>query len=188
MTNPSNVAREPFRHALTLYSVPDLVQLSGASACIVKGMLQTGLKQYVLPAEWCAQNRIEVGGVLEFDVHGAPVAYTPPPALRLCPAPEDIAEFKRAWSERAKEMGIPTMVLEPAPTLTPAVVAVDPVVEANRQLLLDRSRVGLVKYGKPLEGTSLSHRQVLQHALEEALDMANYLQAAIRKLDAGEVL
>jgi hypothetical protein len=67
----------------------------------------------------------------------------------------------------------------------------DPVVEANRQLLLDRSRVGLIKYGKPLEATSLSHAELTQHALEEALDLANYLQAILRKervahLDGGQ--
>jgi hypothetical protein len=62
--------------------------------------------------------------------------------------------------------------------------AVDAVVEANRQLLLDRSRVGLGKYGVPLAAAPLSHRAILQHALEEALDLANYLQTAIHRLDA----
>ena len=63
----------------------------------------------------------------------------------------------------------------------------DPVVEANRQLLLDRSRVGMVKYGKPLEATSLSHAELTQHALEEALDLANYLQAILRKERAAQL-
>lgn len=179
-------AIDEYRRTLILHSVPHPVQLSEAAACVVTGLLQADPKQYVLPAEWCAQHRIEAGGVVEIDAHGAPAGYVPPPGLRLCAAPEDIEAFKRVWAERAKDMGVPAMVLEPSPA--PAVVAVDPVVEANRQLLLDRSRVGLAKYGKPLEATSLSHRQVLQHALEEALDMANYLQAAIRKLDAGEAL
>lgn len=65
-------------------------------------------------------------------------------------------------------------------------VAVDPVVEANRQLLLDRARVGLAKYGVTLDAAPLSHRALLQHALEEALDFANYMQTVIRRLDAGE--
>lgn len=63
-------------------------------------------------------------------------------------------------------------------------VAPDPVVEANRQLLLDRSRVGLAKYGVTLDAAPLSHRALLQHALEEALDFANYMQTVIRRLDA----
>lgn len=58
----------------------------------------------------------------------------------------------------------------------------DPVVEANRQLLLDRSRVGMVKYRTTLESAGLSHAELTQHALEEALDLANYLQATLRKL------
>lgn len=62
----------------------------------------------------------------------------------------------------------------------------DPVVEANRALLLDRSRVGIQKYGVTLGASSLSHRAVLMHALEEALDLANYLQTAIQRLDAGQ--
>lgn len=62
--------------------------------------------------------------------------------------------------------------------------AQDAVVEANRELLLQRSIVGLKKYGVPLAGASLSRRQLLQHALEEALDLANYLQAEIMRSDA----
>ena len=60
----------------------------------------------------------------------------------------------------------------------------DPVVEANRQLLLDRSRVGMAKYGTTLDSASLSHAELTQHALEEALDLAYYLQATLRKLGA----
>lgn len=64
-------------------------------------------------------------------------------------------------------------------------IAPDAVVEANRELLLRRSQVGMVKYGVPLTGTSLTRRQLLQHALEEALDLANYLQAEIMRADAA---
>ncbi len=56
-------------------------------------------------------------------------------------------------------------------------------VEKNRELLLRRSVVGLAKYGVTTDNNPLSLREWLQHALEEALDMANYLQAAISKLD-----
>jgi hypothetical protein len=62
-----------------------------------------------------------------------------------------------------------------------ASVPADPVVEANRQLLLQRSQVGIRKYGTPLGGAGLSRRALLQHALEEALDLANYLQAELQR-------
>jgi len=57
---------------------------------------------------------------------------------------------------------------------------VDAVVEANRKLLLDRSRVGINKYGVTLAASGLSRVQLAQHALEEALDLANYLQTIIQ--------
>lgn len=63
-------------------------------------------------------------------------------------------------------------------------IAQDKVVEANRQLLLDRSNVGISKYGVTLEQAGLIRRELLQHALEEALDLANYLQAEIMRHDA----
>lgn len=56
-------------------------------------------------------------------------------------------------------------------------------VEKNREMLLQRSIVGLAKYGVTTDNNPLELREWLQHALEEALDMANYLQAAISKLD-----
>ena len=62
----------------------------------------------------------------------------------------------------------------------------DPVVAQVRADLLRRSELGIAKYGCTLEGLSL--RQALQHAYEETLDRANYLCAAIRRLDAGERL
>lgn len=68
------------------------------------------------------------------------------------------------------------------PERAPA-AALDPVVEANRQMLLDRSNVGVKKYGVTLGDSGLSLRALLQHALEETLDHANYLQAAIQELD-----
>ena len=59
----------------------------------------------------------------------------------------------------------------------------DPIVEANRELLLQRSVVGLHKYGVTVNDNPLSRRQWLQHALEEALDLANYLQKLIQEED-----
>jgi hypothetical protein len=65
--------------------------------------------------------------------------------------------------------------------------AQDPVVERNRQMLLERSNVGIQKYGKGLGNPLyLTSKQALQHALEEALDLANYLQAEIMKIEAEE--
>lgn len=60
----------------------------------------------------------------------------------------------------------------------------DPVVEANRVMLKERSDFGIQKYGHMLTRPDLGLRDWLQHALEESLDQANYLQAAIRYLDA----
>lgn len=61
----------------------------------------------------------------------------------------------------------------------------DAIVEANRALLLERSQVGLRKYGVGLDSWNPEHeREILQHALEEALDLANYLQTRIGQIDA----
>lgn len=61
----------------------------------------------------------------------------------------------------------------------------DPIVEAVRQDLLDRSQVGLAKYGVGLDRTDLTLRDWLQHAYEETLDKANYLKRTILELDQG---
>lgn len=52
-------------------------------------------------------------------------------------------------------------------------------VESVRQQLLERSIVGLLKYGVTTERTDLTRKQWLQHALEECMDMAIYLQTLI---------
>lgn len=49
-------------------------------------------------------------------------------------------------------------------------------VETIREMLLQRSVVGLSKYGVNTERTDLSLDQWLLHAIEEALDMSVYLQ------------
>lgn len=64
----------------------------------------------------------------------------------------------------------------------------DPNVEKNRALLLQRSIIGLKKYGVTTSDNPLSLREWLNHALEDALDMANYLQAAITKIDNEETV
>jgi hypothetical protein len=62
----------------------------------------------------------------------------------------------------------------------------DNVVEKNRELLHKRSQVGLGKYGTGLGTANLSEEEILQHALEEALDLANYLQTRLMKI-RGEI-
>lgn len=52
----------------------------------------------------------------------------------------------------------------------------DPYVEANRALLLSRSQTGQAKYGTDLTRGDLTPEQWVQHAIEECLDLANYLQ------------
>ena len=60
----------------------------------------------------------------------------------------------------------------------------DPVIEAVCADLKARSDAGLRKYGVALDRGDLNLRDWLQHAYEEALDMANYLKRSIMELDA----
>ena len=46
-----------------------------------------------------------------------------------------------------------------------------------------RQRLGISKYGTTVADNPLTHRQWLQHAYEEALDMAVYLCRAIDEID-----
>ncbi len=55
----------------------------------------------------------------------------------------------------------------------------DKVVEAVREDLLQRSQVGIKKYGVTLDRNDLSLKDWLQHAYQECLDQANYLKKAI---------
>lgn len=68
----------------------------------------------------------------------------------------------------------------------PANQPVDSVVEAVRTDLLQRSRLGIAKYGVTLDRTDLSLRDWLQHAYEETLDQANYLKRVILELTPAE--
>ena len=47
------------------------------------------------------------------------------------------------------------------------------------QELHERRAMGLKKYGTSLDGAGLSRAELLQHAKEEALDLAEYLQTLI---------
>ena len=62
----------------------------------------------------------------------------------------------------------------------------DPIVEKNIALLRARSAVGVAKYGVTLERDDLALVDWLRHALEEVLDQANYLQAAITRIEASQ--
>ena len=59
----------------------------------------------------------------------------------------------------------------------------DAIVEKNVALLRARSQVGIKKYGVTLERDDMQLIDWLRHALEETLDKANYLQAAITRLE-----
>ncbi len=63
-------------------------------------------------------------------------------------------------------------------------VPVDPVVEKVREALLARSQLGIKKYGDTLHNMDYSEREILQHAIEESMDLSNYLMARIMKIDS----
>lgn len=52
--------------------------------------------------------------------------------------------------------------------------------------LQQRRNMGKAKYGTTLDDAGLSHRELLQHAKEEALDLAEYLQTQIDMIDRGD--
>lgn len=52
----------------------------------------------------------------------------------------------------------------------------DSIVEEVRQDLLDRSELGIKKYNTTLDRNDLSSSDWVQHAYEEALDLALYLK------------
>lgn len=62
----------------------------------------------------------------------------------------------------------------------------DSVVEVVRQDLLDRSQIGIKKYGVTLDRNDLSLKDWLIHAYEECLDQANYLKRSILELERKE--
>lgn len=66
--------------------------------------------------------------------------------------------------------------------------AQDSFVEANRELLLQRSEIGVKKYNTTLDKSKQNTKEFAQHAIEEALDLANYLQVVRSKMVAKEGL
>lgn len=63
---------------------------------------------------------------------------------------------------------------------------VDRHVASVRAKLLQRSIVGLKKYGVTTERTDLTLRDWLVHAQEEAMDLAVYLETLIQTLDLSD--
>lgn len=55
----------------------------------------------------------------------------------------------------------------------------DKIVESVVSDLRNRSKKGFTKYGTTLERKDLTQKEWLQHAYEEALDLANYLKKLI---------
>jgi hypothetical protein len=85
--------------------------------------------------------------------------------------------------EQMKRLGVTKPFKKPPPLELVDDRPSDPVVEAVRDDLLERSRVGIDKYGVTLARTDLKLRDWLQHAYEETLDQANYLKRAIMEID-----
>ena len=59
----------------------------------------------------------------------------------------------------------------------------DEIVESLIKEYRERSLKGILKYGTTLEGNQLSLLKWLQHAKEEAMDMALYLHKAQKQLN-----
>ena len=59
----------------------------------------------------------------------------------------------------------------------------DPIVESVRTKLLERSQVGLNKYGVGLDREDLDTLQWLNHFQEELMDAANYIEVLIQRFE-----
>lgn len=59
----------------------------------------------------------------------------------------------------------------------------DPVVVANIRKLEARSQRGMLAYGTSMEDNPASSLEWIDHAIEEALDLANYLEKLKRELN-----
>lgn len=66
----------------------------------------------------------------------------------------------------------------PCPVHPPTGPCPDPHVEANRLRLLTNARAGLAAYRVDLTRTDLTFEEWCDHAIDEGLDFANYLQRA----------
>ena len=59
----------------------------------------------------------------------------------------------------------------------------DPIVERVRQKLLERSQLGIAKYGTTLGGNRVSFRERIEHLQQELMDGANYCEWLLSELD-----
>jgi len=62
----------------------------------------------------------------------------------------------------------------------------DPIVEKVRQELLERSQLGISKYGTTLARKDLTLKEWLQHSKEEKMDDLLYTQRLIHELEELE--
>jgi uncharacterized protein YaiL (DUF2058 family) len=62
----------------------------------------------------------------------------------------------------------------------------DSVVTAVRHEMLERAKQGFIKYNETLDRTDLSVIDYLQHAKEEAMDLALYLEKTIQMLKGNK--
>lgn len=65
---------------------------------------------------------------------------------------------------------------------------ISPVILQNCIDLIEREQVGIKKYGVTLTEANLSRNELLQHAREEALDLANYLMAEQQRASSSVTL
>ena len=90
---------------------------------------------------------------------------------------EHTGEARRVLTDTAKYLG------------HTATIGVPTGVEAEVcDLIADRQRKGIAKYGMTVADNPLALRDWLQHALEEVLDQAVYLKRAINELDKQKVM
>lgn len=61
----------------------------------------------------------------------------------------------------------------------------DPIVESVRAKMLERSEVGLRKYGVGMDRADMTTLWALKLAQEEAMDLAVYLEWLIRNAEAS---
>ncbi|MCY8918071.1 hypothetical protein MOE20_00980 [Bacillus atrophaeus] len=64
----------------------------------------------------------------------------------------------------------------------------NPIISAVISKLNAQQEKGLSKYGQPVQVNAYDLRGWLQHALEETLDHAVYLEAAIQTLDDNQII
>ena len=69
-------------------------------------------------------------------------------------------------------------------TIAPAIYGVDAVVNAVCLKLQQRSAFGVAKYGTTLQDSKESRLAFLNHAQQEAMDLANYLEVLIQRENA----